>query len=154
MAIDALLSTKQVDATISSQLKRANLHALGLSDTPLTIGMSGDLTLKSDLKQSHEVKGLLDSLYFMDEKTTYRPEKIGLLVRTNRDTTLARIQSGDFIVKLDADSGYEPLLKKGTTLLDSVTAQFRNKIIDQSAIKRLLPTMKLHVESRDRKSVV
>ena len=148
LGIDALLDTKRVEATVTPQLSHIDLYALKLSNEPLTIGMNGNVTLSSDMKQSHELKGLLDNLSITDEKATYHPEKIGLLLRTNPDTTLARIQSGDFIVKFDAPGGYEPLIKKSTTLLDSVTAQYKNKIIDQSAIKRLLPTMKLHVESR------
>ena len=148
VGIDALLDSKRVEATVTPQLERIDLYALKLSDEPLTIGMNGNVTLRSDLKQSHELKGLLDNLSITDENATYHPEKIGLLLRTNPDTTLARIQSGDFIVKFDATGGYEPLIKKSTTLLDSVTAQYKNKVIDQSAIKRLLPTMKLHVESR------
>ena len=100
------------------------------------------------MKQSHEVKGLLTNLLIKDKKSTYHPEKVGLLIRTTPDTTLARIQSGDFIVKLDAEGGYERLVKQGTTLLDSVMAQYHEKVIDQQAIKRLLPTMKLHVESK------
>ena len=146
--IDATLDGKQVKATLKPQLNCLDLYALKLSDEPLTIGMNADLTVSSDMNESHEVKGLIDNLYITDEKATYHPEKVGVLVRTNRDTTLARIQSGDFIVKLDANSGYQPLLKKGTTLVDSVMAQYKNKVIDQQAIKRLLPTMKLHVEVR------
>ena len=147
VGFDALLSTKQVEATITPHIDCADVYALRLSDEPLTVGMSGTLTVKSDLKQSHELKGRLGNLYIADDKTTYHPEDLGLLVRTNRDTTLARIQSGDFIVKLDAPGGYERLLKQGTALLDSMTAQYKDKVIDQPAIKRLLPTMKLHVES-------
>ena len=147
VGIDALLSTKQVEATITPRIDCANVYALRLSDKPLTVGMSGSVTVKSDLKQNHELKGRLSHLYIADDKATYHPEDLGVLLRTNHDTTLARIQSGDFIVKLDAKGGYEPLLKKGTTLLDSVRAQYKNKVIDQPAIKRLLPDIKLHVES-------
>lgn len=148
ITIDALLSTKRIEATITPQLAHADLFGLKLSDEPLSIGIDGSVTLKSDLKQSHEVKGLLTNLYIKDKKSTYHPENVGLLVRTNPDTTLARIQSGDFIVKFDAQGGYERLMKQGTTLLDSVMAQYHDKVIDQVAIKRLLPTMKLHVESQ------
>ena len=147
VGFDALLSTKQVEATITPRIDCANVYALRLSDEPLTVGMSGTVTVKSDLKKSHELKGRLSHLYIADDKATYHPEDLGVLLRTNPDTTLARIQSGDFIVKLDAKGGYEPLLKKGTTLLDSVTAQYKNKVIDQPAIKRLLPDAKLHIES-------
>ena len=146
--IDALLSTKRVEATIKPRLQKADLYGLHLWDTPLTVGMDGAVTINSDLKHNHELKGRLGSLSLKDSTKTYHPEDIGLLLRTTRDTTLARIQSGDFIVKLDANSGYERLIKQGTTLLDSITAQYNNKVIDQPAIKRLLPTMKLHVESK------
>ena len=147
VGIDALLDNKRVEATIEPRLDCLDLYGLKLSDEPLTIGMGGSLTVKSDLKQSHELKGRLSNLSITDEKGTYHPEDLGVLLRTNRDTTLARIQSGDFIVKLDAQGGYERLMKQGTTLLDSATAQFRNKVIDQQALLRLLPTAKLHVES-------
>ena len=147
IGVDALLSSKRVEATIMPQLSKADLFGMKLTNDPLTIGMSGSISMNSDLKQSHEVKGLLNSLYLADAKDTYHPENIGLLMRTNRDTTLARIQSGDFIVKLDASGGYERLIKQGTTLVDSMTAKFQQKVIDQEAVRRLLPTMKLHVEA-------
>ena len=148
VAIDALLSSKRIEATVTPEIAHADLFGLKLTNEPITIGIDGDITLKSDMKQSHEVKGLLTNLLIKDKKSTYHPEKVGLLIRTTPDTTLARIQSGDFIVKLDAEGGYERLVKQGTTLLDSVMAQYHEKVIDQQAIKRLLPTMKLHVESK------
>ena len=146
IGIDALVG-KTIEATITPNLKHIDLYALKLTDEPLKIGMDGSLTLKTDMKQSHEAKGRLGNLSITDKEKTYKPKDLGLLLRTNSDTTLARIQSGDFIVKLDGSGGYERLIKQGTTLLDTVTAQYNNRVIDQSALKRLLPTMKLHVES-------
>ena len=147
IGIEALLSNKRIEATLTPQLAKADLFRLKVSDKPLAIGMNGTITLQSDMKQSHEVRSHLTGLYITDEKDTYHPEDIGLYARTDRDTTLARIQSGDFIVKLDASGGYERLMKQGTTLMDSVMAQYKNRIIDQPAIKRLLPTTTLHIES-------
>ena len=40
------------------------------------------------------------------------------------------------------------MLKQITVLSDSVIAQYEQNIIDQPAIKRLLPTLKMHVESK------
>ncbi len=147
VGFDALLSTKQVEATVTPHIDCADLYALRLADEPLTVGITGNVALHSDLKQNHELSARFSRFYITDDKDTYHPEDIGLQLRTSRDTTLARIQSGDFVMKFDAKGGYEPLLKQGTALLDSVTAQYKNKVIDQQAIKRLLPTAKLHVES-------
>lgn len=147
IGIEAELSNKQIQATIMPQLAKADLFMLKLSDKPLTVGMNGVVNLQSDMKQSHELRTHLTGLYITDEKGTYHPEDFGLYAKTDRDTTLARIQSGDFIVKFDASGGYERLIKQATILTDSVMAQYKNKVIDQPAIKQLLPTAKLHIES-------
>jgi len=144
----ALSSDKTIEVQLCADLAKADLFQLRIMDEPLTIGLSGDLDIKSDLKETHYVSGLIDNISIQDDKTTYYPTKVGLLLKTNRDTTYARIQSGDFIVKVDAQGGYERVLKQMSALADSVMAQYENKVIDQPAIKRLLPTMKLHVESK------
>ena len=144
----ALSTERNIQAQLCADLAKADLFQLRITDEPLTIGLSGDLDIKSNLKDTHYISGLIDNISIQDDKTTYYPTKVGLLLKTNRDTTYARIQSGDFIVKLDAQGGYERVMKQLTTITDSVIAQYEDKVIDQQAIKRLLPTMKLHVESK------
>ena len=146
--IDALLDTKRIEATINTDLAKADLYRLRLVDKPLTIGVCGYIKITSDMKQTHKVSGLLTDLFIQDSKKTYHPDKVGILLSTTPDTTYARAQSGDFIVKFDASGGYERVLKQITVLSDSVIAQYEQNIIDQPAIKRLLPTLKIHVESK------
>ncbi len=144
----ALSKDHTIEAQLCADLSKADLFQMRMTDKPLTIGMIGDLSIKSNLKDTHYISGLIDNISIKDEKNTYNPTKVGLLLKTNRDTTYARMQSGDFIVKLDAQGNYERVLKQLTTITDSVFSQFEDKVIDQPAIKRLLPTMKLHVESK------
>jgi len=148
IGIDALLSTSQFKGTVSTDIARADLFRMRIVSDTLTIGVCGNLDIASDMKQSHRVSGLLSSLYIRDEKTTYRPKDIGLLLNTTCDTTYLRAQSGDFIVKLDAEGGCERLFEQAAALTDSVMSQFEDKVIDQPAIKRLLPTLRLHLESK------
>ena len=144
----ALSSERNIEAQICADLAKADLFKLRIMDEPLTIGMSGDLDIKTNMKDAHYISGLIDNIIIQDNKATYHPTKVGLLMKTNPDTTYVRMQSGDFIVKLDAQGGYERVMKQLTTITDSVIAQYEDKVIDQQAIKRLLPTMKLHVESK------
>jgi hypothetical protein len=146
--IDALLDTKRIEATLSTDLSKADLYRLRLVDKPLTIGVCGDIKITSDMKQTHKISGLLTDLYIKDARKTYHPDKVGILLSTTPDTTYVRAQSGDFIVKFDASGGYERVLKQFSVLSDSVRAQYEQNIIDQQAIKRLLPTLKMHVESK------
>ena len=148
IGIDALMNKRKIDATVTADFNRLDLWKLELADRPLSIGMCGHIDVSSDLKLTHMASGLLNDLTISDSTHVFRPGDIGILVKARPDTTYARLQSGDFIVKLDASGNYERLLRQLTVLSDSVTEQFAQKIIDQPAIRRLLPTMKLHVESK------
>ena len=145
---DMLISDKKIDGTVNIDLAKTDLYEMKLVDKPLAIGMSGTMEVSSDMKQTHRLSGRLGNLYIKDDKKTYTPDDIGLLIRTTRDTTIVRGQSGDFIVKIDLSENYEKLLKDFKVLSDFVMAQFDARVIDQPAIKRMLPTMKIHVESK------
>ena len=147
LSTDALLGTRKLQGKVSASLQRADLFALKLTDSPLTIGVDGDIDVESNLKETHRLSGFLKGLYIKDSVTTYHPENIGVLLRTNPDTTLARLQSGSFIAKLDAQGGYEQLLKQLDLLSTEMHQQYDNRTIDHDALKALLPTMRLYVTS-------
>jgi autotransporter translocation and assembly factor TamB len=148
VGLDALMDKRKFNGTVTADLAQLDLYKLRLFDNPLTIGLCGHVDVNSDLDKTHYVSGLISDLTIRDSAKTYRPQDIGVLVNLRADTTYARIQSGDFIVKVDASGHYEQLLRQLTILGDSAMAQYDKKIIDQPALRRLLPTMKLHVESR------
>lgn len=145
--IDAQLSSKRVEAILDTDLKMVNLYELHLIDKPFSVGMAGQISLTSDFRNDHQLKGRLGNLYIRDERQTFRPEDLGVYLNTNQDTTIVRLQSGDLIVKADASGGYERLLKQVTTLADSITGQLKRKVIDQPAVRRLFPEMRLYVSS-------
>jgi hypothetical protein len=153
VSFDALMNTKKFNGTITTEVKSADLHAMGLVENPLTLGLCGHVDVTSDLKLSHYVSGLISDIVIRDSSKSYRSEFIGLHINTKPDTTILRAQSGDLIVKMDGSGNYEDLLKKASTLGDSVMAQLEAKIIDQAAIRRLLPSMKLHIESKQNNPV-
>ena len=146
--IDALLNTKKLNATITAEVDHIDVYKMQLVEKPLSIGLCGHVDVTSDMKLTHYVSGLISDISVRDSVKSLNTEFVGLHVNTTTDTTLVRAQSGDFIVKLDASGNYEHLLKQITMLADSANAQYDKKIINQTALRRLLPTMKLHVESQ------
>ncbi|MBQ8064696.1 MAG: translocation/assembly module TamB domain-containing protein [Prevotella sp.] len=149
VGIDALMSRQQIDATLTADINQVDLYRMQLTDIPLSLAFCGHVDVSSDMKLAHYASGLFNDLTIRDSSKTYRPGDVGLLLRARADTTYARIQSGDFIVKLDASGDYERLMRQCTMLADSAGAQFSQRIIDQPALRRLLPVMKLHVESKE-----
>ena len=141
------VNKKHIDAVLKPNIAKADIFRMRLADKELAIGLNGTVEIQTDMKQQHLLRGRLSGLWLRDDKRTYNPEDVGLFVSTNPDTTWVRAQSGNLIVKLDATGGYERLMAQAQTLMDSISAQYENKVIDQTAIKRLLPNMKLHLSS-------
>ena len=146
--LDALVDPKRFVGNIVVDVVNAELYEMGLMDNPLTIGMCGSVDVSSDLKKTHYASGLVSDFIIRDSAHSLRSEFVGVHLRTAPDTTLVRVQSGDFIVKLDAGTDYEVLSKQFAILGDTIAEQARRKVIDQPALRRLLPTMKMHVESK------
>jgi len=147
---DALVSSKHIDGTLAADVSRIDLYQLGFVDKPLALVMCGHVDISSDMKKTHYVSGLFSDLTILsDSGRTFRPKDIGLLINARPDTTYVRAQSGDLIVKFDASGDYERLLQQCAMLGDSVAAQYNANIIDQPAIRRLLPVVKLHIESKN-----
>ena len=146
--IDALLNTEKFIGTVTADVNHADLYALGLMSSPLTIEMCGSADITSDMKINHYVSGLISDIVVVDTAKTYRTEWVGLHLKTSVDTTIVRAQSGDFVVKIDARGNYEQMMETMSVLGDSVMAQLDKKTIDQPALRKLLPTLKMHVESK------
>ena len=153
ISLTALMSKDKVDATIGADITRADLRGLQVVDQPLTIGLCGHIDVTSDLKLTHHVIGLVNDVTLNDSLKTYRPGDVSLLLNARTNTTYARLQSGDLTARFYASGDYEHLIQQFTTLADTIQAQFDQRIIDQSALRRLLPTMKLHVESKNENPV-
>ena len=146
---DVLLMDKNnIMAKVSTNLQHVDLFALGIVDHPTVIGLDGDFDIDTDTKLRHKLSALMSDIYIRDSVQTHHPERIGILVKTGTDTTVVRLQSGDFIVKADAQGNYEQLLPRLSALSDSIATQLRNRTIDQQALKCLLPTGRLYITAK------
>ena len=148
VTMDALMNTKRLIANMSADVDHVDLFRMQVVPQPLSIGLCGSFDVNSDLKLTHTLTGLVSDITVRDSVKAERTEFVGIHARTDCDTTLLRAQSGDFIVKLDASGDYERLLRQLAILADSAMAQLERKTIDQPALRRLLPDMKLHVEGK------
>ena len=145
--IDALIDSTHIDATVTTDIGRLNMQALGASDHKLDLGFTADLKISSNLKDSHKLSGLAQNISLRDSAATYHPQNLGVLLNARPDTTYTRIQNGNFIVKLDASGSYDRLFSTLSTLNDTLISLDKRRIIDQPLIKSLLPTGHLYITS-------
>jgi len=147
VSLDALVSTKRVAATLGTDLSRADLYAMRLVEQPMTVGACAHIDIASDLKQSHMVKGNVDDMAVITKEKTFRPADLAIDLLTNRDTTWADVSSGNLELHMRAQGGYEQLMEQGQKLMAEVETHMKNKIIDQTKIRTMLPVVSLHLTS-------
>ncbi|MBR1687147.1 MAG: translocation/assembly module TamB domain-containing protein [Prevotella sp.] len=143
----ALVDTRKLDATVSTDISSADLMQLRVMETPLTIGLCGHFDITSDLNQAHRVEGYINDLTVTDGEKEYRPTDVTLNLLTNRDTTWADVSSGNLALKMKAGGGYEQLLQQFTALADELTGQLDRKVIDQPRLRELLPRVQMRLTS-------
>lgn len=141
--ISGLTSSKFIKGTVSFDINNADLHNLGLTDTPMVFGGCAHLDIDTDMKQYYKVQGFMSDIVVVDGDTYYRPDDIVLDVLTQRDTTYAVVDCGDFHLSLNADSGYEGLLASGENVWKEVQRQYEVKTIDQVMLRKQLPNARI-----------
>ena len=140
-------SLHPLHATAEVHIGSIDLLAFGLDDDPTVMGLDCTMELESNLELTHRVSAFANNIYIRDTLKTHHPEDFGLLLKTSPDTVVARIQSGDLIVKLDASGNYEQLFDGFSALADTLSMQLESHTIDWLQLKGMLPTARLYVTS-------
>lgn len=151
--LDALVAKNKVDMTLSTDLSHADLYSLGLMKKEFSMGMCAHLDIASNLKDYYKLQGLVNDLTIKSSDKTYRPKDLTMDIFTNRDTTWAKVSSGNLSLDMAASGGYEALMRQGTKLVDEMIRQTEVKTIDQARIRAMLPVMRLKLESGDNNPV-
>lgn len=147
IAADALMAPHKLRATLTADLRHANLKGLGVAKKQVDLALCGHIDVDTDFKHSLHLDGHIGDISIIDSLNHFRPKDITAQLHTSTDTTYAQLHSGTFEVKLGAGGGLTPLAKQLSLLVDSAIAQAKNREIDQKRLQRLLPNMHLYVSS-------
>lgn len=145
--LDALLDSKNIKATVSADLAKADLYRLRLMSAPFTTSLCAQVDFASDLNNYYKVQGMVSDMTLMDTKKTYRPADVVMDILTNRDTTRAKVYCGNFQMDMGAKGGYKRLINSSGLIMKEIMRQIKNKKIDQSRIRKLLPDLRLYANS-------
>lgn len=145
--LDALVRNRIVQATLNTDVKKVDLHAMRMVPSPLILGLCSHLDMASNLKNYHRLQGVVNDLTVADKEKTYHPTDVYLDIHTSRDTTWATVSSGNLELRMNAKGGYEQLLKQGDKIIAELQSHIKNKVIDQAKLRECLPLMQLHLMS-------
>ena len=147
------LSGLKADANIKNGRAKAqaDLPHFVMGDSTMMVQGRAQLDIDSDLKNDHQIQGTMTDLTVRmkdGEKTTvYHPDDMNYNALATATQTRATVSSGDFHLDLDAKGNYERLLNAGERLTAEVQRQYKERVIDESRLRRLLPDAQLNINS-------
>ncbi|MBR4388296.1 MAG: translocation/assembly module TamB domain-containing protein [Prevotella sp.] len=142
---DGRISRKNIDANISTDFYKADLYKLGLSDSPMTLGMCANLRVKTDMNSYYDIQGEVNDLRLNQPGSDLAAETVDIDVLLNRDTTHVRVNSGDFELALEGKGGYQKILNKGQRLGKEISKMIAERKIDDDIIRENLPDVDIYM---------
>ncbi|MCR4918800.1 MAG: translocation/assembly module TamB [Prevotella sp.] len=145
--IDGMATAKRIELTMAADLKQTDLQRLGLTSDPMVVSACTHLDISTDLNHTHTMAMQASDVVLRDSAETYQPDDVWLEAHTSRDTTWAKAESGDMRLSLEASGSYEKLMAQTMKVADLAMQQYRNRTIDQEALRREMPTARLYLSS-------
>lgn len=147
ITLDALTRSKNINATVVTDLQHVDLRHLHLSENAISVAVKSQVSLATDLKEHYELKGTVDDMVINDNGRMYKPRPVSLDVLTRGDTTHAEVAAGDFFLSMHSAQGYRKLMRHAGAFAAELKRQLDDKHIDQLRLRSHLPTADLYLKS-------
>ena len=144
---------KASDIDFSFSLSHIDLHALGITEKPLSLSMLMQMEGNTNLKDTHELNGHIKAIELNVPEGRFYPTDIDLALRMSPDTLDAKVTSGDFDMQLASREGINLALEKVKQFYTEVERQITIHNIEQDTLKSMLPTLTLRLKSGNNNTV-
>ena len=135
------------DALFNVDMRGIDLYSLGITKKPLSISMGMHATGHTDLRDSHFLRGSVNSIALQTADSTYYPKDITTELLLERDTLFAFLSAGDLELHMNSSQGFRQVIGDAGRYWQELDRQIRGKSFDRDRLRRLLPDVDLCVES-------
>ena len=139
LGIDALTRTRKIQATLTADVRCADLYRLQIVKQPMQAALCGHIDVDTDLGDNNTVLASVGDITLRTADKVYRPVDILLNLFTRKDTTHLVAECGDFVMNMDAHGGYKDLVNRVGSLQKELTTQLKKRQIDQVRIRNQFP---------------
>lgn len=143
--LDGNVSKHIIDTYFTADFYKADLYALGITDSPMTMGMCAHMTVRTDLNSYYDIQGEIDNLRLNQPSSELAADLIDVDVLLNNDTTHVKVNSGDFELALEGKGGYQKILGQVQHLGTDLAKMMEDRRIDEALIREKLPDVDIYV---------
>lgn len=137
--LDADISSNNIMAKMRTDIKRLDLHSLGLVSQPLKIAQDIDIDARTDMKNRHQAKVSINNIRLTTEKKSFKTKDLNFGVSMTEDSLRTYINSGDMTMLLRTTGGIDKVTDKLTKISTIAAKQWESRTLNLDTLRALLP---------------
>ena len=137
--LDADISSNNIMAKMRTDIKRLDLHSLGLVAQPLKIAQDIDIDARTDMKNRHQAKVSINNIRLTTEKSSFKTKDLNFGVSMTEDSLRTYINSGDMTMLLRTTGGIDKVTDKLTKISTLAAKQWESRTLNLDTLRALLP---------------
>ena len=137
--LDADISSNNIMAKMRTDIKRLDLHSLGLVAQPLKIAQDIDIDARTDMKNRHQAKISINNIRLTTEKSSFKTKDLNFGVSMTEDSLRTYINSGDMTMLLRTTGGIDKVTDKLTKISTLAAKQWESRTLNLDTLRALLP---------------
>lgn len=137
--LDADISSNNIMAKMRTDIKRLDLHSLGLVAQPLKISQDIDIDARTDMKNRHQAKVSINNIRLTTEKKSFKTKDLNFGVSMTEDSLRTYINSGDMTMLLRTTGGIDKVTDKLTKISTIAAKQWESRTLNLDTLRALLP---------------
>lgn len=137
--MDADISSNNIMAKMRTDIKRLDLHSLGLVAQPLKIAQDIDIDARTDMKNRHQAKVSINNIRLTTEKSSFKTKDLNFGVSMTEDSLRTYINSGDMTMLLRTTGGIDKVTDKLTKISTLAAKQWESRTLNLDTLRALLP---------------
>ena len=122
-----------------TDIKRLDLHSLGLVAQPLKIAQDIDIDARTDMKNRHQAKVSINNIRLTTEKSSFKTKDLNFGVSMTEDSLRTYINSGDMTMLLRTTGGIDKVTDKLTKISTLAAKQWESRTLNLDTLRALLP---------------
>lgn len=147
--LDADISNNNITARMRTDIRRLDLHALGLAGEPLKTAQTIDIDASTDMRNRHQAKVSINNIRLSTEKKTFKTKDLNFGVSMTEDSLRSFINSGDMTMLLRTTGGIDRVADRLTKISTLAARQWESRTLNLDTLRALLPETSFRLTAGD-----
>lgn len=147
--LDADISSGNIMARMRTDIRRLDLHALGLVAQPLKIAQDIDIDARTDMQNRHQAKVAINNIRLTTEKSSFKTKDLNFGVSMTEDSLRSYINSGDMTMLLRTTGGIDKVTDRLTKISTLAAKQWESRTLNLDTLRALLPETSFRLTAGD-----